>query len=199
MPILDYDPGSSPEAPGTLYFYEQGQDPATGFQATTRGAVAAPGGMATAGALQVTGTAATSLLATGIVGGDTFDRVRVRVDGRLDIGPGTGARDTNLYRSAAATLATDGSLVLAVAGAGLKVKEGTNATMGTATLVAGTVAVSTTAVTANSRVFLTAQNTGGTPGALRVSARTPGTSFTITSTSGTDTSAVAWWIVEPAP
>jgi hypothetical protein len=70
--------------------------------------------------------------------------------------------------------------------------------VGTATLAAGTVTVSTTAVTANSRIFLTAQTTGGTPGALRVSARTAGTSFTITSTSGTDTSQVAWMIVEPA-
>jgi len=38
---------------------------------------------------------------------------------------------------------------------------------------------------------------GGTPGWLRVSARTPGTSFTITSSSGTDTSTVAYQIFEP--
>lgn len=63
---------------------------------------------------------------------------------------------------------------------------------GTATLVAGTVTVNTTAVAAGSRIFLTAQNTGGTPGALRVSARVAGTSFTITSTSALDTSTVAW-------
>jgi len=81
----------------------------------------------------------------------------------------------------------------------LKVKEGTNAKMGLATLAAGTVTVSTTAVTANTRIFLTAQATGGTAGALRISARTAGTSFTITSTSGTDTSTVAWMLVEPAP
>jgi len=80
---------------------------------------------------------------------------------------------------------------------GLRVKEGTNRQMGTATLAAGTVTVSTTAVTANSRIQLTAQNTGGTPGALRVSARTAGTSFTITSTSNTDTSLVAWLLIEP--
>jgi hypothetical protein len=79
----------------------------------------------------------------------------------------------------------------------LEVVEGSNAKMGTATLVAGTVTVNTTAVTASSRIFLTAQNTGGTAGALRVSARVNGTSFTITSTSGTDTSSVAWLIIEP--
>lgn len=67
---------------------------------------------------------------------------------------------------------------------------------GLATLVAGTVTVNTTAVTANSRIQLTAQNSGAAPGTPRVSARVPGTSFTITSTSGTDTSSVAWQMSE---
>ncbi len=94
-------------------------------------------------------------------------------------------------------LAVTGNVNLTTAGNGFGVKEGTNARMGIATLVGGTVTVSTTAVTANSRVFLTAQTNSGTPGAVSVSARTGGTSFTITSTSGTDTSDVAWLIVEP--
>lgn len=80
----------------------------------------------------------------------------------------------------------------------LRIVEGTNAAMGVATLAAGTVVVNTTRVTANSRVFLTSQTSGAAPGAVRVSARTAGTSFTITSSSGTDTSQVAWMIVEPA-
>ena len=80
---------------------------------------------------------------------------------------------------------------------GLGVTEGTNAKMGTAVLVAGSKVVSTTAVTANSRIYLTSNVDGGTPGWVRVSARTAGTSFTITSSSGTDTSTVAWVIVEP--
>jgi hypothetical protein len=42
------------------------------------------------------------------------------------------------------------------------------------------------------------QTPGGTPGFLRVSARTAATSFTILSSSGTDTSVVAWLLVEPA-
>lgn len=41
MPILDFDPGQSPEAAGTLYFYKQGSDPSTGFQVTTEGAMPA--------------------------------------------------------------------------------------------------------------------------------------------------------------
>lgn len=85
-----------------------------------------------------------------------------------------------------------------VVGKGLYVKEGTNATMGTATLVAGNVTVNTTKVTANSRIFLAHQNNSGTIGFVTVSARTAGTSFTITSSSVLDTSNIAWIIFEPA-
>lgn len=89
---------------------------------------------------------------------------------------------------------------ITTAGKGLYIKEGTNATMGVATLVGGTVVVSTTEVTANSRIFLTAQSLGTvTVGqGLAVSARTAGTSFTILSQSALDTSVVAWMIIEPA-
>lgn len=80
----------------------------------------------------------------------------------------------------------------------LSVEEGLNAAMGTATLVAGTVTVANTRVTANSRIFLCVHAQGGTPGFLRVSARVAGTSFTVLSSSGTDTSTVAYLIVEPA-
>lgn len=78
-----------------------------------------------------------------------------------------------------------------------KIAEGSNAAMGTALLVGGSKVVANTRVTANSRIFLTSQVDGGTPGWLRISARTAGTSFTITSSSGTDTSTVAYEIVEP--
>jgi len=80
---------------------------------------------------------------------------------------------------------------------GLKITEGANASMGAVTLVAGTKVVATTNVTANSRIFLTTNTPGGAIGALYISARVPGTSFTITSTSATETSKVAWVIVEP--
>jgi hypothetical protein len=88
-------------------------------------------------------------------------------------------------------------LDLPVAGERIAIKEGSNASLGTAVLVAGTATVNNTLVTANSRIFLTAQAAGGTPGAVYVSARTAGTSFAITSTSGTDTSTVAYLIIEP--
>ncbi len=90
-----------------------------------------------------------------------------------------------------------GDVSLLKVGGGLKISEGTNAKMGVCTLVVGFCAVSTTAVTANSRIFLTPQSPGGTPGWVRVSARTPGTSFSITSSSGSDTSIIAWIIIEP--
>jgi hypothetical protein len=53
----------------------------------------------------------------------------------------------------------------------------------------GTVTVTTSAVTANSRIFLTAQD-NSTTGALRVSARTAGMQFTIKSSVGTDSGGV---------
>lgn len=94
-----------------------------------------------------------------------------------------------------------GSLTLATAGSGLLIKEGTNATMGTCTLSSGACTVSTTKVTASSRIFLTVQSLGtvSVPKSVGVTARTAGTSFVITSGDATDTSVVAWVIAEPAP
>jgi hypothetical protein len=91
-----------------------------------------------------------------------------------------------------------GTLALETAGSGITVKEGSNAKQGTVALVGGSAVVANTSVTASSRIFLTSQADGGTPGWLRVSARTAGTSFTITSSSGTDTSTVAYEIFEPS-
>lgn len=95
-------------------------------------------------------------------------------------------------------LDSEGNLLLLTVGMGHRVKEGSNAKQGIATLVAGAVTVSNSNITANSRIFLTSQIDGGTPGFIRVSARVAGTSFTITSSSGTDTSTVAYEIFEPA-
>lgn len=81
-------------------------------------------------------------------------------------------------------------------GGGFTWAEGAGSRSGTATLAAGTVVVAATAVTANSRIQLTSQVNGVT-GALRVSARTAGVNFTITSSNGADAGLVAWFIVEP--
>jgi len=133
------------------------------------------------------------------VNGDAHSRFVWDSNGKHRWGPGNAGLDTALERTAAGILAVStGSFAVTTIGQGLQVKEGTNAKQGTAVLVAGTVTVNNTSVTANSRIFLTAQNTGGTPGALRISARVAGTSFTITSTSAADTSTVAYEIIEPA-
>jgi hypothetical protein len=82
----------------------------------------------------------------------------------------------------------------------LRIKEGANARMGSATLVTGAKVVATTAVTASSRILITVQSLGTVtaPKAVSVTARTAGQDFTITSSDATDTSVVAWLIVEPA-
>ena len=75
-----------------------------------------------------------------------------------------------------------------------------NERMGIATLTTGTVTVSNTIVTATSRIFLTGQNLGTitVPAAYAISGRSVGTNFTILSSDLSDTSEVAWMIVEPA-
>lgn len=114
--------------------------------------------------------------------------------------PDAGASGTTPQtRTTKVTISKVGNLVLTTAGQGLQLKEGSNARMGTAVLVGGSVTVANTSVTANSRIFVTSNADGGTPGSLRISARSAGTSFTITSSSGTDTSTVAWVMVEPSP
>lgn len=94
---------------------------------------------------------------------------------------------------------SNSNLKLSTVGEGIYIKEGTNATMGVATLASGTVTVSTSKVTANSRIFLTID--GGTitnVGSTYVSSRTAGTSFVIKSTNILDASNVSWVILEPA-
>lgn len=91
-----------------------------------------------------------------------------------------------------------GDIIIPNAGRGTHIKEGSNARMGIAVLVGGTVAVSNTSVTADSRIFITNNKPAGTVGFCHISARVPGTSFTITSSNALDTSEIAWIIFEPA-
>jgi hypothetical protein len=122
-----------------------------------------------------------------------------------NVGSGTQVTDFIFRTLQSGTTLTDSvkitgaNLHILQAGGGLYVKEGTNATMGVATLVAGTVTVSTTKVTANSRIYLSIQSLGtvAVPTEVAVTARTAGTSFVITSANVTDTSVIAWFIVEP--
>ncbi len=132
--------------------------------------------------------------------GDTSIRLRVSSHGTLAWEPGTGAADCSLGRITGGVAgAMTGDFAVDAVGRGLQVKEGANCKQGTVQLSAGTATVANSAVTDSSRIFLTSQADGGTPGWLRVSARVAGASFTVTSSSSADTSTVAYEIFEPAP
>lgn len=156
------------------------------------------------------------------VTGDSQPRVAIDADGTINLGPGNAALDSSLTRSGVNAISTPGffamgsgqsggtfnifgntptTLQLGSAGGGLSVKEGANARLGVTTLVAGTSVVANTSVTANTRIILTIQSLGtvAAPKAVAVTARVAGTSFTITSADATDTSVIAWHLIEPAP
>lgn len=65
----------------------------------------------------------------------------------------------------------------------------------TVTLVGGTKTVANTTVTANTNVIAVKTTAGGTEGHIRFSV-SAGTSFTLTSSSGTDTSTFNCWLIE---
>lgn len=79
----------------------------------------------------------------------------------------------------------------------IHVDTGANTTIGTATLVGGTVTVSTNKVLTGDTIFLSRNTPGGTTGDLSapVASIVNATSFVINSTSALDTSTVNWWII----
>jgi hypothetical protein len=112
--------------------------------------------------------------------------------------PGSLTATTTLTATLGDITATNGNLVLSTAGNKLSIATGADASVGTsAAMVAGTVTVNTTAVTASSLIFLTVNTPGGTQGTLSAPTASivAGTSFVINSSSNTDTSTVNWWIV----
>ncbi|ASU34425.1 SGNH/GDSL hydrolase family protein [Mucilaginibacter xinganensis] len=76
----------------------------------------------------------------------------------------------------------------------LRVSTSVNAGAGTATLVAGTVTVSNTSAVTGSLIFFTRISNGGTVGTLSYTISN-GVSFTINSTSATDTSTIGYTII----
>jgi hypothetical protein len=102
---------------------------------------------------------------------------------------------------------TTANFIAATAGKGFQIKEGSNARMGTATLVNGTVTISNTSVTANTRIFLNRYNINSSTalGLLSVGTVTGSTSFVINAlkeadatVQTNDVSIVHWVLVEPA-
>ena len=65
--------------------------------------------------------------------------------------------------------------------------------MGRVTLVNGQATVPAEGITAQTLILLTCQADNGTPGFLRVASRVIGESFTIRSSSNSDTSVVGWF------
>lgn len=148
--------------------------------------------------------AAQQIFFGGLLAGDTNSRITLDVNAagapRVRFGSGAATPDVALVRDAANHLQlVTADLDIFTVGRGLQIAEGTNGRMGRVQLVSGAATVANTSVTAATEIFLSNQlNSGiGTPGFLRVSARTAGTSFTITSSSSSDTSTIAWLLVEP--
>jgi len=102
-----------------------------------------------------------------------------------------------------ATTTSTYGLSVSTAGYGISVKSGSNAKIGVTGAFPGgnpnTVTVSTTAVTANSIILVSAMSfTGGLTGAPYVSAITASTSFVITVPDNSFTGTVGWVIIEKA-
>jgi len=76
----------------------------------------------------------------------------------------------------------------------LRIATGTNASVGSAVLVGGTVTVNTTATAPGSIIYLTRSTSGGTPGTLSYTI-SAGSSFTINSSSSADTSIIGYLII----
>lgn len=91
------------------------------------------------------------------------------------------------------------SVTFTTAGGGIKIKEGANARMGTATLTNGLVTVANTSVTANTRIFVTPR--GATfAHQLYCPDPDPGVEFYIYGNDASDsTTTVDWMLVEPSP
>lgn len=77
----------------------------------------------------------------------------------------------------------------------ISLASGANQRAGNATLVGGTVTVNNTTVTANTIVMLSRKTAGGTLGSTTYTL-SAGTSFTINSSSGSDTSVVSYLLIE---
>jgi len=95
-------------------------------------------------------------------------------------------------------LQVGGTSQLSVSNVGkLSIATGSNKSMGVSgAMTAGSITISTTAVTASSKIFLTHAGSNVTnAGVLYVGTITAGTSFVINSSNASDTDTVNWWII----
>lgn len=158
----------------------------------TLGSVSAP-------AYSFTGDSNTGMWssASDVLNLSTAGSERLRVTSSGNIGIGTTNPSTKLEVSGNIQ-ASNGNLIVATAGKTLSLKQGSNASIGTADIVsAQTVQVTTSALTSNSLIFLTGQNGVN---AFSVQNKNPGAgTFEIHHTGGNITATIAWMIIEAAP
>lgn len=139
-------------------------------------------------------------LTTDAVSTNTVSTIVARdVNGDFAARNGTFTQVTGTLQTAAqpnvTSLGVQAANVSCAPGFGLSLDTGGTGDMaGTATLVAGTKTVTTTAISANAKVIYSRATTGGTVGFLSYT-RVNGTSITFNSTSATDTSSIDWVIV----
>jgi len=163
---IDGSSGTGPNDHKGMSVYTGGTVTAVGNITTSTGNIAATAGTVTAG----TGLTVTAGGATITAGGLTV--------------------------TAGGATVTAGNLTV-TAGKILLPGSGAAASVGTATLNSTTnVVIATTAVTANSKIFLQkATSVGATQGTISIVSQTVGTGFTIVSTGAADTSTVNWLII----
>src|SRR5271170_358629 len=104
----------------------------------------------------------------------------------------------NITTFAGDLTAINGDIVLGTVGNRLIISTGVGAAVGTSgALVGGTITVSSAGITNACRIFLSVNAPGGTPGILSAptSGYVIGTSFTINSSSNTDTSTVNYLLI----
>lgn len=155
-----------------------------------------PGGAFNLAPSNTTGFGAASVIRAQGTTGNTKDGGNLQLfGGNASGGTNSNGGDVIITSGAKSGSGTQGDIVLDIGSAGGKLRMPGNC--GTATLVAGTVTVSYSAVAAGSIIILTSQSDGGTPGFTRISGRSAGTSFTITSSSLTDTSTIGYCVIDP--
>lgn len=142
-------------------------------------------------------SSANGLIALGNSGGTDF--TRLQFGGTTSSFPAIARSGTSLLLQLADGTGnaglTTGDLTIALAKS-LIIPSGTNTRAGNAVLVAGTVTVSNTTVTANSIVLLTRKTAGGTLGTAITYTLSAGASFTVNSDSALDTSTFSYFIIE---
>ena len=115
----------------------------------------------------------------------------------VNIGNSVAGSNVNINAGTGTAVNITGDLNLTTAGNKIKITTGANASIGTATLVGGTVTVNTTAVATGSIIMININTPSGTPGLISAPAASivNGTSFVINSSSVADTSTINWWII----